>query len=191
MAPGDLSPPDQRRFPLHRARGVAEYGESPWIENGRTRRSARSLGRRPVDRGRHHVLRVGVKVLAFQEDAGPSASEVWQLDAVAGEDGSGLPFAMWYEDGEGPDSGFPPKEDGSPGGNNDWTTPRPRSLVAAVLLHCQSYCASASTRPPHRSSHRLGARSKTRSKRKATDRSLIVGATDRSPYIIFRGLHRA
>ena len=47
-----------------------------------------------------------VKVLALQEDAGPSASEEWQLDTVAGEDGAGLPFAFWYEDGEGPDSSF-------------------------------------------------------------------------------------
>ena len=33
-----------------------------------------------------------VKVLAFQEDTGPSASEEWQLDTVAGEDGDGHAF---------------------------------------------------------------------------------------------------
>ena len=42
-------------------------------------------------------------------------------------------------------------------------------------------------RAPRQSSHRLGVRSKTRSKRKATDRSLIVGATDWSPLHYFLG----
>ena len=44
--------------------------------------------------------------MKFLEDGGPSVSEVHQLDGVAGEDGFGLPFAFWIEDGdsEAPDN---------------------------------------------------------------------------------------
>ena len=36
----------------------------------------------------------------FMEDGGPTASEVFQLDSVAGEDGYGLPFNLWAEDSD-------------------------------------------------------------------------------------------
>ena len=66
---------------------------------------------------------------------------------MAGEDGAGLPFAFWYEDGEGPDSGFGLKEDGSPGGSNDWTTRGPEASArqyysTAKLLRVGEYAAA-------------------------------------------------
>ena len=61
-----------------------------------------------------------------------------------GEDGAGLPFAFWYEDGEGPDSSFSPNEDGTPGGRNDWTTRGPEASArqyysTAKLLRIGEY----------------------------------------------------
>ena len=91
-----------------------------------------------------------IKVLAFQEDGGPSVSQEWQLDAVAGADGAGLPFAFWYEDGEGPDSSFNENEDGTPGGSNDWTTRGPEAsgrqyYSHALLLRAGEFASGATT----------------------------------------------
>ena len=119
MAPGDLSPPTNVAFRYTEQEAWAEYGEAPWIEFAVRVDPAEAWAADLWTDGGTTFYEWSVKVLAFQEDAGPGASEVWQLDAVAGEDGDGLPFAFWYEDGEGPDSGFGNDEDGNHLGSND------------------------------------------------------------------------
>jgi hypothetical protein len=127
MAPGDLSPPTNVRFRYLEQEAWLEYGERPWMEMAVRVDPPEAWAADLWAEGGTTFYEWRVKVLAFQEDAGPSVSQEWQMDAVAGEDGSGMPFAMWYEDGEGPDSSFSPKEDGSPGGRNDWTTRGPEA----------------------------------------------------------------
>ena len=147
MAPGDLSPPTNVAFRYTEQEAWAEYGESPWIEMAVRVDPPEAWAADLWAEGGTTYYEWSVKVLAFQEDTGPSASEEWQLDAVAGEDGSGLPFAMWYEDGEGPDSSFSPSEDGTPGGRNDWTTRGPEAssrqyYSIAKLLRIGEYAAA-------------------------------------------------
>ena len=127
MAPGDLSPPTNVAFRYTEQEAWAEYGEAPWVDFAVTVDPQEAWAADLWTDGGTTVYEFSIKVLAFQEDGGPSVSEEWQLDAVAGEDGSGLPFAMWYEDGEGPDSSFSPNDDGTPGGRNDWTTRGPEA----------------------------------------------------------------
>ena len=125
MAPGDLSPPTNVAFRYTEQEAWAEYGEAPGVDFAVTVDPQEAWAADLWTDGGTTVYEFSIKVLAFQEDGGPSVSEEWQLDAVAGEDGSGLPFAMWYEDGEGPDSSFSPNDDGTPGGRNDWPTRGP------------------------------------------------------------------
>lgn len=131
MAPGDLSPPTNVRFRYNAANGGRDewlaYGESPWIEAAVRVDPPEAWAADLWTEGGTTFYEFSIKVLAFQEDSGPAASQEWQMDSVAGEDGSGFPFVFWYEDGEGPDSGFGVKEDGSPGGSNDWTTRGPEA----------------------------------------------------------------
>ena len=127
MAPGDLSPPPNVAFRYTEQEAWAEYGEAPWVDFAVPVDPQEAWAADLWTDGGTTVYEFSIKVLAFQEDGGPSVSEEWQLDAVAGEDGSGLPFAMWYEDGEGPDSSFSPNDDGTPGGRNDWTTRGPEA----------------------------------------------------------------
>jgi hypothetical protein len=135
MAPGDLSPPTNVAFRYTEQEAWAEYGESPWIDFAVRVDPPEAWAADLWTEGGTTYYEWSVKVLAYQEDTGPGDSEVWQLDAVAGEDGAGLPFAFWYEDGEGPDSGFGEKEDGSPGGNNDWTTRGPEASGRQYYSH--------------------------------------------------------
>jgi hypothetical protein len=127
MAPGDLSVPTNVAFRYTEQEAWAEYGESPWIEFAVTVDPPEAWAADLWTDGGTTTYEWSIKVLAFQEDSGPSTSEVWQLDNVAGEDGIGLPFAFWYEDGEGPDTSFNAAEDGTPGGSNDMTTRGPEA----------------------------------------------------------------
>ena len=131
MAPGDLSPPTNVRFRYNVANDGRDewlaYGEEPWIDFAVTVDPPEAWAADVWTEGGTTVYEFSIKVLAFQEDSGPDASEVWQMDAVAGEDGSGFPFVFWYEDGEGPGSGFGNDEDGNHLGSNDWTTRGPEA----------------------------------------------------------------
>ena len=73
-----------------------------------------------------------------------------QMDAVAGSDGAGFPFAFWYEDGEGPDSGFGNDDDGNFLGSNDYTTRGPEAsgrqyYSHSTLLRIGEYASGNST----------------------------------------------
>ena len=79
------------------------------------------------------------------EDGGPSVSETFQLDEVAGEDGAGLPFNLWAEDSE------PTEEDGDRASSvvNDMTTRGPEASARqyyahALLLRIGEYSAQTS-----------------------------------------------
>ena len=148
MAPGDLSPPTNVRFRYTEQEAWAEYGEAPYIDFAVRVDPPEAWAADLWTTGGTTYYEFSIAVLAFQEDAGPSVSEPWQLDAVAGEGGTGMPFAMWYEDGEGPDSSFSPNEDGTPGGRNDWTTRGPEASARqyysiAQLLKVGEYASSA------------------------------------------------
>ena len=148
MAPGDLSPPTNVAFRYGGVEGEpatwAEYGEAPWIDFSVTVDPPEAWAADLWSDGATTVYEFSIQVLAFQDDAGPGASEIWQMDAVAGADGAGFPFAFWYEDGEGPGSGFGNDEDGNHLGSNDWTTRGPEAsgrqyYSIATLLRIGEY----------------------------------------------------
>jgi hypothetical protein len=135
MAPGDLSPPTNVRFRYTEQEAWLEYGEEPWMVHAVRVDPPEAWAADVWDAGGTTYYEWNVVTLAFQEDGGPSVSEVWDLDAVAGPDGAGLPFAFWVEDGEGPGSSFSPNEDGTPGGSNDWTTRGPEASSRQYYSH--------------------------------------------------------
>ncbi|NKB68213.1 MAG: hypothetical protein GKR89_14220 [Candidatus Latescibacteria bacterium] len=128
MAPGDLSPPTNVAFRYTEQEAWAEYGEAPWVDFAVRVDPPEAFAAELWTEGATTFYEFSIQVLAFQEDAGPTVSEVWQMDAVAGEDGAGFPFAFWYEDGEGPGSGFGNDEEtGEHLGSNDMTTRGPEA----------------------------------------------------------------
>ena len=154
MAPGDVVEPNNVKFRYGGVEGEpdtwAEYGTAPWINHTVTVDPPEAFAAELWTDGGTTIYEFDIKVLAFQDDAGPSASEEWQMDAVAGPDGAGFPFAFWYEDGEGPDSSFGTNEDGTPGGRNDWTTRGPEAsgrqyYALATLLRIGEYTAGSAT----------------------------------------------
>ena len=150
MAPGDLSPPTNVAFRYTEQEAWAEYGEAPWVDFAVRVDPPEAWAADIWTDGGTTYYEWSIKVLAFQEDGGPSVSQEWQLDAVAGADGAGLPFAFWYEDGEGPDSSFNENEDGTPGGSNDWTTRGPEAsgrqyYSHALLLRAGEFASGATT----------------------------------------------
>ena len=150
MAPGDLSPPTNVAFRYTEQEAWAEYGEAPWVDFAVRVDPPEAWAADIWTDGGTTYYEWSIKVLAFQEDGGPSVSQEWQLDAVAGADGAGLPFAFWYEDGGGPDSSFNENEDGTPGGSNDWTTRGPEAsgrqyYSHALLLRAGEFASGATT----------------------------------------------
>ena len=135
MAPGDLTPPTNVRFRYTEQEAWLQYGEEPWMDFAVRVDPPEAFAADLWTDGGTTFYEWNVTVLAFQEDSGPADSEVWQLDAVSGEDGDGLPFAFWVEDGEGPDSSFGENEDGTPGGSNDWTTRGPEASGRQYYSH--------------------------------------------------------
>lgn len=104
MAPGDVTEPNSVRFRYFTENANwLGYGEPPWIDVAIAVDPPEAWAADLWVSGGSTVYEVGIKVLAFQDDAGPGASEVWQMDAVSGRDGDGFPFNIWYEDGDGPD----------------------------------------------------------------------------------------
>jgi hypothetical protein len=147
MAPGDLSPPTNVAFRYTEQETWTAYGEAPWVEFAVTVDPPEAWAADLWEDGGTTVYEFSISVTGYHEDAGIASSDPWDLDAVAGEDGDGLPFAMWYEDGEGPDSSFGTNEDGTPGGRNDWTTRGPEASSRqyyshAVLLREGEYTAA-------------------------------------------------
>jgi hypothetical protein len=155
MAPGDVTEPNNVRFRYGGGEGEsanwAAYGEEPWIQTGIRVDPPEAWAADLWTDGGTTYYEFSIKVLAFQDDAGPAASAEWDMDAVAGPDGDGFPFAFWYEDGEGPGSSFSPDpETGEPGGSNDWTTRGPEAsgrqyYSHATLLRIGEYTAGNST----------------------------------------------
>jgi len=135
MAPGDLSPPTNVRFRYTEQEAWLEYGEAPWMDFAVRVDPPEAFAAELWTDGGTTFYEYSVTVLAFQEDTGPSASEVRQLDAVAGAEGTGLPFAFWYEDGEGPGASFGVDEDGNSTGNSDWTTRGPEASARQYYAH--------------------------------------------------------
>jgi hypothetical protein len=154
MAPGDVVEPQNVRFRYGGAEGEsaawAEYGNAPYINHAVRVDPPEAFAADLWETGGTTFYEFDILVLAFQEEAGPASSEVWNMDAVAGADGAGFPFAFWYEDGEGPDSGFGTDEDGNHLGSNDWTTRGPEAsgrqyYSHATLLRIGEYNAGSST----------------------------------------------
>ena len=135
MAPGDLSPPTNVAFRYTEQEAWTTYGESPWVEFAVTVDPPEAWAADLWEDGGTTVYEFSIFVTGFHEDAGIAASQAWDLDAVAGPEGDGLPFAFWYEDGEGPDSSFSADEDGTPGGRNDWTTRGPEASSRQYYSH--------------------------------------------------------
>lgn len=148
MAPGDLSPPTNVQFRYTEQEAWLQYGEEPYMDFAVRVDPPEAFAADLWTDGGTTFYEWNVLVLAFQEDAGPSVSEVWQMDNVAGSDGAGFQFAFWVEDGEGPDSGFGNDEDGNHLGSNDWTTRGPEASARqyyshALLLRVGEYTAGA------------------------------------------------
>ena len=148
LAPGDLSPPTNVSFRYTEQEAWTTYGESPWVEAAVTVDPPEAWAAEVWETGGTTVYEFSVFVTAFHEDAGIAASAPHYLDAVAGEGGDGLPFAFWYEDGEGPGSGFGNDDDGNHLGSNDWTTRGPEASSRqyyshATLLRVGEYAGGA------------------------------------------------
>jgi hypothetical protein len=142
-APGDVSPNWAYRYPTGDAEpGIMawlEYGEEPWMYFALKVDPQEAWAADPYwtsDLGGETYYEFNVVVVDELLDGGPSASAVRDLDAVAGEDGMGLPFTFWVEDGEG-------------GGDhtfNDWTVRGseasggdPQYFAASRLLRVGEY----------------------------------------------------
>jgi hypothetical protein len=153
MAPGDVSEPNNVRFRYGAGEGESaawlDYGFEPWIDCAVRVDPPEAFAAELWTDGGTTFYEFNIHVLALQDDAGPAASEVWQMDAVAGPDGAGFPFAFWYEDGEGPDSDFGTGPDDK-GGRNDWTTRGPEAsgrqyYSISTLLRIGEYTAGTGT----------------------------------------------
>lgn len=105
-APGDVVGSNfQYRYPegegLPGFEAWAAYGEPPWLE-GHVRvepPEAWAADLWTSDTGGDTYYEWNLVVLEYLEDGGPEVSQVRDLNAVAGEDGFGLPFVFFVEDG--------------------------------------------------------------------------------------------
>jgi len=105
-APGDVNANYAERYPESEgAAGQASwlaYGEPPWLNGTVTVDPPEAWAAESwtSDTGGETVYEWDLAVLDFLEDGGPDASTPRDLDAVAGEDGAGVPIVFFYEDGE-------------------------------------------------------------------------------------------
>lgn len=105
-APGDVNTNWRERYP--ETEGSAgqlawlEYGNEPWMYGAVTVDPPEAWAAESwtSDTGGETVYEFSINVVDYLEDGGPAASTLRDLDAVAGEDGMGLPVVFWYEDGE-------------------------------------------------------------------------------------------
>jgi hypothetical protein len=113
-APGDVNANYAERYPEGEGQpGQAawlEYGEAPWLNGAVTvdPPEAWAADSWTSDTGGDTVYEWDIAVMEFLEDGGPAVSTPRDLNAVAGEEGMGIPIVFWYEDGD-------------PGFNNDMT----------------------------------------------------------------------
>lgn len=122
-APGDLSPPANIRYRWLDQEAWIQYGDPEYMEYSVTVDPPEAWAADIWPTGGTTVYEFNYVVLWFHEDGGPSVSEVHQLDSVAGEDGFGLPFAFWIEDG---DSSTP---------DNDFTSRGPEASARQYYSH--------------------------------------------------------
>ena len=107
-APGDLSPPTNIRYRWLDQEAWIQYGDPEYSDFSVTVDPPEAWAADIWPTGGTTVYEWNYVVLWFHEDGGPSVSQVHQLDSIAGEEGIGLPFAFWIEDGdsESPDNDF-------------------------------------------------------------------------------------
>lgn len=110
-APGDVSPNWAYRYPTGDAEpGILawlEYGESPWLEFAlevSPQEAWNTLW--TSDTGGETIYEYNVVIITELLDGGPGASQVFDLESVAGADGAGTQFVFWVEDGEGAGGSF-------------------------------------------------------------------------------------
>jgi hypothetical protein len=114
-APGDVSPNWAYRYPTGDAEpGILawlEYGEEPWLEFAMEVNPPEAWNTLwTSDTGGETIYEFNLVVIHELLDGGPAASQVEDLNAVAGDGGAGTQFTFWVEDGDGPGGTF-----------NDWT----------------------------------------------------------------------
>lgn len=139
-APGDLPVNWAYRYPT----GDAEPGQLAWLEYGEEPWMYFDLQVDPPeawaaelwtsDIGGETIYEWNVVVLNELVDGGPSASQVRQLDDVAGDGGFGLPFNFWVEDGEGGSIQNDMTVRGAEAGSGD-----PQYFAHATLLRVGEY----------------------------------------------------
>jgi hypothetical protein len=106
-APGDVNANYAERYPEGEGQpGQAawlEYGEPPWLNGAVTVDPPEAWAAESwtSDTGGDTVYEWDIAVVEFLEDGGPAVSTPRDLDAMAGEDGFGLPVVLFYEDGDG------------------------------------------------------------------------------------------
>jgi len=139
--PGDMVPPQNVRYRW--------TGPDGWLENNEVIEFAvrvdppEAWAAEVWDAGGTTYYELNYEVKRFMEDGGPAASETFQLDSGAGEDGAGLAFNLWAEDSE------PTEEDGDRASSvvNDMTTRGPEASARqyyahALLLRIGEYAAA-------------------------------------------------
>ena len=144
--PGDMVPPQNVRY-----RWTQDDKPPAWKENNEVIEFAvrvdppEAWAAEVWDAGGTTYYEWNYEVKRFMEDGGPSVSETFQLDAVAGEDGAGIAFNLWAEDSE------PTGDDGDRASSvvNDMTTRGPEASARqyyahALLLRIGEYAAATS-----------------------------------------------
>jgi hypothetical protein len=122
-APGDLVPPVNVRYRWLDQEAWGSYADPEYMEHSVTVDPPEAWAAEIWPTGGTTVYEVNYVVLWFHEDGGPSVSPIHQLDTVAGEDGDGLPFSFWIEDG---DSSAP---------DNDFTSRGPEASARQYYSH--------------------------------------------------------
>ena len=123
-APGDLQPPGNFAYRYGEQPGWAAYGRSPWLE-GTVRvepDAAWAAGAWSADTGVDTYYEFSVAVVEYLDDRGPQASRSSDLDSRAGQEGVGLPFVFWVEDGD-------------PGFHNDMTVRGAEAVERQFFAH--------------------------------------------------------
>ena len=107
-APGNMSPPPNHRYRYDNVEAWLEYGDAEYMDFIVTVDPPEAWAAEIWPTGGTTTYEYNYIVFEHLQDGGPSASVPHQLDSVAGEDGFGLPFAFWIEDGdsEEPDNDF-------------------------------------------------------------------------------------
>jgi hypothetical protein len=126
--PGDLVPPRNYRYRWSGPEAWLENNEAPQINFAVRTDPPEAFAAEMWTTGGTTYYEWNYVVKEFMEDGGPSASNSFDLNAVAGEDGAGIGFALWAEDGEG----------GNPSTlQNDMTTRGPEASARQYYSHAK------------------------------------------------------